>query len=124
MRKASAWKSIIEKVQKRLKTWKSSCLSRAGRLVLVKSVLNSLPLYYLSLFKVPKKVANDIVRLQRKFLWSGNKEGRYMPLVKWEVVMKHKSKGGLGIGDIVSKNAALLFKWWWRFVTEEGALWK
>jgi len=94
MRKASAWKSIIEKVQKRLKTWKSSCLSRAGRLVLVKSVLNSLPLYYLSLFKVPKKVANDIVRLQRKFLWSGNKEGRYMPLVKWEVVMKHKSKGG------------------------------
>jgi len=124
MRKASSWQSIIEKVQARLQTWKSSCLSRAGRLVLIKSVLNSLPLYYLSLFKVPKKVANDIVRLQRKFLWCGSKEGRYMPLVNWEMVMKQKSKGGLGVGDIVSKNAALLFKWWWRFASEEGALWK
>jgi len=124
MRKASSWQIIIEKVQARLQAWKSSCLSRAGRLVLIKSVLNSLPLYYLSLFKVPKKVANEIVRLQRKFLWCGSKEGRYMPLVKWEMVMKQKNKGGLGVGDLVSKNAALLFKWWWRFASEEGALWK
>jgi len=124
MRKAASWQKIIEKVQTRLKAWKSNCLSRAGRLILIKSVLNSLPLYYLSLFKVPKKVANDIVRLQRKFLWCGSKEGRYMPLVNWEVVMKQKSEGGLGVGDIVSKNAALLLKWWWRFASEEDALWK
>jgi len=76
------------------------------------------------LFRVPKKVANDIIRLQRKFLWCGGKEGRFMPLVKWKLVVKHKSTGGLGVGDIASKNAALLFKWWWRFVSEEGSLWK
>jgi len=28
------------------------------------------------------------------------------------------------VGDLVLKNAALLFKWWWRFASEEGALWR
>ena len=69
-------------------------------------------------------MANDIVRIQRKFLWSGEKDGRFMPLVKWDVVLQQKSAGGLGVGDLAEKNAALLFKWWWRFVNEEDSLWK
>ena len=124
MRKASSWQIIIDKVQRKLSSWRCSSMSRGGRLTLIKSVLNCLPLYYMSLFKVPRKVADDIIRLQRKFLWSGDKKGRFMPLVKWEVVMKQKSKGGLGVGDIAVKNAALLFKWWWRFATENDQLWK
>ena len=32
--------------------------------------------------------------------------------------------GGLGVGDIVMKNAVLLFKRWWRFSTEKNSLWK
>jgi len=124
MRKASSWQSVLDKIQKRLKSWRSSSLSRAGRLLMIKSVLNNLPLYYLSLFKVPRKVANDIIRLQRKFLWNGENEGRFSPLVKWEVVMKQKSARGLGVDDITVKNAALLFKWWWRFAIEEEPLWK
>ena len=124
MRKASSWQSVLDKVQQRLLSWKSCSLSRAGKLVMIKAVLNSLPMYYLSIFKIPKKVANDIVRIQRKFLWSGEKGGRSMPLVKWDVVKQQKSEGGLGVGDLEKKNAALLFKWWWRFINEEDMLWK
>ena len=54
MRKKASWQCIIDKIQQRLQNWKSSCLSRAGRLVLVKAVLNSLPIYYLSLFRMPR----------------------------------------------------------------------
>ena len=111
MRKIASWQCIIDKIQKRLSSWKSSCLSMADRLVLIKSVLNYLPIYYLSLFSLPKKVANEIIRLQRRFLWTGNKEGKVMSLVKWEVVQQSKDRGGLWVGDIVVKNAALLFKW-------------
>ena len=32
--------------------------------------------------------------------------------------------GGLGVGDLHIKNAALLFKWWWRFSESEDSLWK
>jgi len=124
MRKRASWQCIIDKIHKKLQTWKCCCLSRAGRVVLVKSVLNSLPIYYLSLFRMPKKVAQEIIRLQRKFLWGGNKEGRPMALVKWELVQLSKEKGGLGVGDIEVKNAALLLKWWWKFATAEDQMWK
>jgi len=73
---------------------------------------------------MPKKVANEIIRVQRKFLWSGTKEGNFVPLVKWELVQQPNCKGGLGVGNIVMKNAALLFKWWWRYACEEDSLWR
>ena len=124
MRKRASWQCIIDKIHKRLQTWKCSCLSRAGRVVLIKSVLNSLPIYYLSLFRMPKKVAEEIVSLQRKFLWGGNKEGRPMSLVRWDLVQQSKEKGGLGVGVIEDKNVALLLKWWWKYATTEDQMWK
>ena len=47
-----------------------------------------------------------------------------MPLVAWDVIQKSKHLGGLGVGDLVIKNAALLFNWWWRFLDGGDALWK
>ncbi|XP_057550629.1 uncharacterized protein LOC130828682 [Amaranthus tricolor] len=47
MNRFSAWKPVMEKIQSRLTTWKSKILSRAGRLTLIKSVLNTLPVYYM-----------------------------------------------------------------------------
>jgi len=35
-----------------------------------------------------------------------------------------KDKGGLGVTDLMLHNAALLFKWWWRYACEEGSLWR
>ena len=59
MKKVASWQCIIDKIQLKLQTWKSSRLSRTGRLTLIKAVLNCLPIYYLSLFSMPKKVANE-----------------------------------------------------------------
>ena len=36
---------------------------------------------------------------------------------------RSKKKGGLGIGNLRSKNKALLFKWLWRFPNEQDTLW-
>ncbi|XP_016164319.1 uncharacterized protein LOC107606819 [Arachis ipaensis] len=47
-----------------------------------------------------------------------------MALVKWEVIQAPKRLGGLGVGDAVVCNTALLFKWWWQFSKEECPLWK
>jgi len=124
MRKYSSWQPVLSKIQQRLANWKANCLSRPGKLVLIKAVINSLPIYYLSLFKMPKKVADMINKIQRRFLWSGSNGNRISALVKWEVVQRPKAQGGLGVGDILLKNAALLFKWWWRFACEEGVMWR
>jgi len=38
--------------------------------------------------------------------------------------MRDKKQGGLGIGSLMSKNRALLFKWIWRLSSSSCALWK
>ncbi|XP_016199040.1 uncharacterized protein LOC107640007 [Arachis ipaensis] len=126
LRLVKTWKPIIEKVEEKLSLWKSKVLNKAGKLVLIKLVLNSLPVYYLSLYKMANAVAEKLVSLQRRFLWGKEDggEGDGMALVRWEVVQAPKRLGGLGIGDAMLRNTALLFKWWWRFSKEECPLWK
>jgi hypothetical protein len=48
------WKHVEERFQKRLNCWRSKMLSVGGRLVLLNSVLSSLPMFMLSFFEVPK----------------------------------------------------------------------
>ena len=122
--KVSTWRPVIEKVERKLALWKAKVLSRAGRLVLIKAVLNTLPLYFLSIFKISKKVARRIVQLQRNFFWSIDDKKKGIPLISWESIQKPKIYGELGVGDIIIKNAELLFKWWWRFSDKSDALWK
>ena len=61
------WKPIISNIEKKLSGWKSILLSKASILVIIKVVLNNLPLYYLELFQMPKYVTKKIISLQSKF---------------------------------------------------------
>ncbi|GKE78021.1 hypothetical protein Tco_1544141, partial [Tanacetum coccineum] len=44
-------------------------------------------------------------------------------LGQMEVLSRNKVMGGLDIGSIYAFNAALLFKWIWRFINNSKALW-
>lgn len=52
--KISFWESILMRLSKKLASWKKAFLSRGGMLTLIGAVLNALPLYFMSLFRVPK----------------------------------------------------------------------
>ena len=82
-----------------------------------------LPVYQMSLFRMPISVARRLETLQRDFLWGGNLE-RKAHLVKWEVVCGDKEKGELGIKKLTLMNKVLLGKWIWRFACDKEALWK
>nr|GEV73540.1 RNA-directed DNA polymerase, eukaryota [Tanacetum cinerariifolium] len=43
--------------------------------------------------------------------------------VAWDKVLASKKKGGLGVLSFFALNRALLLKWVWRFVSQEGSLW-
>lgn len=108
-RSMKTWEPIIQRFKEKA-TWKAKILSHAGRLQLVKSVLNNIPMYYLGIFRMPKKVQKRLIQIQRRIFWAGNGEKRGIPLIKWEIVQKAKSMGGLGVGDMALKNAAMLFR--------------
>lgn len=63
---------ILEKISNKLASWKHKQFSLGRRVYLLNSMLTSLSLFYLSLFKIPRKMVNKIVRLQIIFLWRGN----------------------------------------------------
>ncbi|OAY82034.1 hypothetical protein ACMD2_01647 [Ananas comosus] len=52
------WRGIIQKLRNRIDGWQAKLLSRGGRLILVNAVLTNLPLYFLSVFKMPKWLGN------------------------------------------------------------------
>lgn len=115
---------MLERVQKRLAGWKGMHLSKGGRVVLAKSVLASLPTYYLSLFVIPILVANRIERCQRDFIWGKRNLKEGIHLVAWDDMCKSRKKDGLGIVKMRVMNKALLSKWLWRFGKEENSLWR
>ncbi|GKF59533.1 hypothetical protein Tco_0176319, partial [Tanacetum coccineum] len=43
--------------------------------------------------------------------------------VKWNKVLASKEKGGLGVSSFYALNRAFLFKWVWRFCTQQPTLW-
>lgn len=45
---------LIEKFEKRMQGWKQKLISRGGRLQLLRSVLSSLPIYYMTCFLLPR----------------------------------------------------------------------
>lgn len=66
---------------------------------------------------------NELIGIQRKFLWRGLEGGRCISWVSWKDVCKYKEAGGLGIRDINSMNVSLLMKWKWQILMEENAVW-
>ena len=108
---ASIWNPILERMEKKLSSWKQLYLSKGGRITLLKSTLSSLPTYYLSLFTIPKVVATRLERIQRNFLWGLSVVCFKYPLVAWEKVCLLRELGGLGIRNLASFNQALLGKW-------------
>lgn len=70
-RRQKAWKEVIRNMKSKLSVWKGNFLSIGGSVTLINSVLNLIPIYYLSFYRMMDIVLKKLVRIQRKFLWSG-----------------------------------------------------
>lgn len=118
------WQPVLDLVENRLSLWKANNLSIGGRLTLLRSVFECLPVYYFSIFKAPVRVINKLEGLRRRFLWGGNKEKTVINWVSWETVTKRKEDGGLGLTPLKEFNISLLTKWLWRYKNEHSRLWR
>ena len=123
-RAVGVWDSIEERFRNRLSLWKRQYISKGGRLTLIRSTLSSLPIYFLSLFRMPKIVWARLEKIQRDFLWGGGNLESKPHLVNWNSVCQEKSRGGLGVRGLSLMNQALLCKWCWRFANERDSLWR
>lgn len=108
---------LKERVCKRIDGWKSRPISRAGKLVLIKNVAQSLPSYCMTCFLLPRTLTQEIERLFNDYWWkSGSSSSRGVKWLSWEAMSMPKCKGGMGFRNLTGFNIALLGKHIWRCV--------
>nr|GEY73392.1 RNA-directed DNA polymerase, eukaryota, reverse transcriptase zinc-binding domain protein [Tanacetum cinerariifolium] len=114
MSKANAWSEVVDRVKNRLSKWKMKTLSIGGRLTLLKSVLGSMPIFHMSMFKVSSGVLRPLESLRSRFFNGHDTNSRKASWVKWKTVLASKERGGLDVSSLYALNRGLLFKWIWR----------
>lgn len=62
------WTWLLAKLEKRLQVWSNKWLSRVGRLVLIKSILEAIPVYWMSLSWIPKGILEKARRISFSYL--------------------------------------------------------
>jgi len=117
-KKVSTWEPMLEQLRNRLNSWGTKYVSLGGRITLLNSVLNAIPIFFLSFMKISVKVLKMVTRIQREFLWVGVRGGRKLCWVNWKRICQPKSKGGLGVKDVKRVNLSLMAKWKWRLLQE------
>lgn len=114
---------LIDKVSSRIASWMNRCLSFAGRLQLIISVLSSVQVYWASHLILPTKVLRIVEQKLCSFLWKGTDTNSMGAKVAWKEVCTPKKSGGLGIKDLVSWNKALMIRHIWNLYSGVDSLW-
>ena len=87
------------------------------------SVLSSLLVYALSLFKASAGIVSSIESILNCFFLGGSEDHRKISWVDWNSVCLSKEVGGLGVRRIREFNYALLGKWCWSLLVDRESLW-
>ncbi|KAK2665870.1 hypothetical protein Ddye_004444 [Dipteronia dyeriana] len=94
--KRNLFTDIVDKVWNRIKGWGEKLLSIGGKAILIKVVVQAVPFYAMSIFRLPKSLFDEIRRLMDRFWWGGNERNRKLHLCKWQQLCKPKLERGLG----------------------------
>jgi len=85
--KLSFWKPLVDRIT----------ASSGDRLVLLKFVLSSLPVYFLSFFKAPTGIISSIESIFLKKNCGGCEVSKKIAWIKWEFVCLPVTNSGLGV---------------------------
>jgi hypothetical protein len=91
------WEPLLRSIKLRLAGFNSRFLSFGGRLVLLKSVLTSLPVYALSFFKAPSGIISSLDSIFTNFFWGGCEDHMKVYWVSWTTICSRREVGGLGV---------------------------
>ncbi|KAL9666843.1 hypothetical protein QQ045_001187 [Rhodiola kirilowii] len=108
--------------QRKSEDWKCRLLSIGGREVLIKAVIQAIPMYMMSVYYFPRKIIAEINKLMLQFWWDKKEGGKGINWVSQNTLQKKKCEGGLGLKDLIIFNEAMLLKIGWRMVKQPELL--
>ena len=93
---------VVDWVMNKLARWKAKFMSFAGRAILVKYVMSTIPTYIMQGAALPVHFCDKLDKINRDFLWGSTNEKHRMHLVGWE--KSHKTQGRGWFGDSSGKS--------------------
>jgi len=119
--KGRHWQEMLDKLQRKINCWGGRWMNKAGKLILLNTVLSALPIYQFSALLAPKYVCNNMAKLLRDFLWEGGKDNQgKFHLLNWNTILRSKQEGGLQIRDPFLVNKALGGKILWQILDSKS----
>lgn len=114
---------LIKRMVSRVNNWSSKCLSFAGRLQLISSVLHSMVNYWFHHFILPKKIIKQVQQICSSFFWRGDTTRARGAKVSWDDICYPKREGGLGLKNLEKWNQVCILKNLWQVLINAGSLW-
>ncbi|GAU29262.1 hypothetical protein TSUD_392120 [Trifolium subterraneum] len=124
--KKAIFSYIKDRIWKRINSWRGRALSKAGKEIMIKSVLQAIPSYVMSMFILPASLIHDIEKMINVFWWrSGstiNNNTKGIHWLAWERLACPKAHGGLGFRNFEAFNKAMVAKQVWNIVQNPNSL--
>ena len=117
------FQKVVVKSTAKLNSWKARCFSKADRVVLIQSNLETLPTHVMQCYKLPTRVTTQLDRINREFFWKNSNSDKGLPLIAWDKICRPKALGGLGLRKSAAVNTAYLAKLGWKFLTQPENYW-
>ena len=105
--KKISFTNLCDRVWRKVQGWKEKMIFRAGKEVLIKSVLQAIPSYTMSCFKLLIGVCKDLSNMIRRFWWGILKDRKGICWKAWGFLCRLKDVGGLGFRDFEAFNQAM-----------------
>ncbi|XP_020694670.1 uncharacterized protein LOC110108384 [Dendrobium catenatum] len=113
---------LLDRSSKRINAWGNKFISLAGRLVLIKSVALSLPLFVMTHSLIRMKILLEFEKMCRDFIWNKVDGNRGIHYVSWEQLCKPKQFGGWDVHSVVDRKDAMRAKIAWKLIDKPESL--
>ncbi|CAJ2659660.1 unnamed protein product [Trifolium pratense] len=120
--KKATFAYIKDRIWRKINSWRSRHLSKAGKEVMIKSVLQAIPAYIMSIYIIPDTTMNEIERMLNSFWWGGGSNNKGIRWLSWERLACAKGEGGLGFRDFKAFNMAMVAKQGWKIMARPETL--
>jgi hypothetical protein len=98
--RAADWSWLVSKLSQKIAGWYNRWLSLGGRYILIKSVLEGQPVFWMSMESLPRTILNKIRKVMFHYLWNERSDSCHFHLCRWEILSRPKRNGGWGLRNL------------------------